>query len=400
MDAPAARIHVEQVRKMPARDDRPSKRIVAIDLCRSAAIMLAMLSHCLWTVGYFDVAHYSGASLVLRLVIAASTPTFIVLFGVMLEIVYVPMQRANGGTKVARRLISRAIQCSLFYAASVLVLLLAWPHFGFLYALRCELFMGATPLSGILAFYFVMMLLAPALVGLRIRYGLWPLVTAAVGILASYGLLMSLPTPRQFGAPPALDTLALLLFGRGEPGLGGPSVMHGFTLVVLGMALGRGIALQATGVPSDNRRAWRIYFALLVTLAVVFAVLLQREQAGRIMERLANMEFRRLNNPIYFVFGGGVATLATIISVTLLHGRRAGGLSRWAFLGRTSLFTFGLGNIELYLAPKAHFSQESLGLIALAFLAVIVLQSYVFDQIANRRAGQQVIGAKSLRHWL
>ncbi|HMA14592.1 MAG TPA: heparan-alpha-glucosaminide N-acetyltransferase domain-containing protein, partial [Kiloniellaceae bacterium] len=89
-------------------------RIPGIDTARALAIALAMLSHCFIHFGVWELLS-DQAALLLRSFTRAATPTFIILFGMMLEIVYLKMLRRGERQGCWVRLVARAIQCYLLY---------------------------------------------------------------------------------------------------------------------------------------------------------------------------------------------------------------------------------------------------------------------------------------------
>ncbi|PTE19750.1 Long-chain-fatty-acid--CoA ligase, partial [Cereibacter changlensis JA139] len=120
----------------PPAEPRRSQRIVGIDVCRSIAILLAMLSH---TLIEFGVFHFVGdAATVPRFLIQMAPVTFICLFGAMLEIVYKPRVEGPRRASALRQLYIRAVQCYLLYCLTIVVMVLVG-DISVGYALRCIL---------------------------------------------------------------------------------------------------------------------------------------------------------------------------------------------------------------------------------------------------------------------
>ena len=94
------------------------RRIVFVDAARGLAVALALYIHSLATFGAWYHLPRLGQALV-RLVTSAATPTFIVLFGAMLEMVYYPGLVEGGRRRVRVRLLRRSWNCYVAYLAVV-----------------------------------------------------------------------------------------------------------------------------------------------------------------------------------------------------------------------------------------------------------------------------------------
>lgn len=348
-------------------------RIIGIDLVRSLAIFLAMLTHAF---ALTELRFDGGWWQALELTIQMATPTFIILFGTMLEIVYRPRFVPGRRAGIASRLLSRAIQCALLYAVSVGVLTAVWPDYSLGYGIATMLFLGVTPFTDILKFYAVVLAVAPLLLLGRERWGLLPLLAAGAALHLAWPLLTAIPSPAELGWPKEADRLAMFLLQVGPPDLGGPSVIRGLTLVVAGMALGR-VLTAGAGARDMQRRA------ILLGLASgsLLAALLLSMGEGR-LEGLTTMAYRQVGHPLYFLVGLAGAVAATSVAVaatcTLPHRAQAG-LGKAAFFGRTSLVTFSWGNMILYLGNGDYAADRKLLWVAF-YMAAITAMSVAFDQ--------------------
>jgi len=100
----------------------PSRtRIRFIDVARTYAIVLALLSHALLATGFS--ANRGFAPLLVKQITRTATPMFVFMFGFMVEYVYVPRARAAAVLSLRRRLLVRAFQCYVGYALASLT---AW----------------------------------------------------------------------------------------------------------------------------------------------------------------------------------------------------------------------------------------------------------------------------------
>ncbi|HWL75013.1 MAG TPA: heparan-alpha-glucosaminide N-acetyltransferase domain-containing protein, partial [Burkholderiaceae bacterium] len=95
-----------------------SRRISGLDTARALAIFLAMSSHGFIHFGVWPLLD-SDLALLLHLFTRSATPVFIILFGMMLELVYLKWLLAGKRTDCWRRQVSRAIQCYALYLCVV-----------------------------------------------------------------------------------------------------------------------------------------------------------------------------------------------------------------------------------------------------------------------------------------
>ncbi|AXQ92745.1 OpgC domain-containing protein [Cereibacter azotoformans] len=361
---------------MPTKISRSSTpRINGVDVTRSLAIMLAMLSHALIEFDVFQIWQGTAAT-VTRFAMQTAPVTFIGLFGAMLEIVYAP-RFANGGAAAAtRQLWTRALQCYLLYALTVFALHVSGEQ-SLGYTIRCLLMLGITPYADILKFYALALLAAPLLLRLRMRHGLKAILLFAVAVPAAYPLLSQIPEPPLLLGRDYLLKPASFLYG-GTNEAGGPSVLHGLALVAAGMLLGRGVRLLLSSDVRERRRGGVILGLMLGTTAAASALMWNWHAPFETVAAIADMSLRNDNHPIYATIGLTATLLEVLLAILLFDrlGRRWG--SPLLFLGRTSLFTFAFGNILLYLAPE-RVPVIGGGLpLALVVFAIMMGQSWLF----------------------
>jgi hypothetical protein len=365
-------------------------RIIGLDAARSLAIVLAMSSHVFADVGLY--AHMSEPlTRVAGFAFQIATPTFILLFGTMLEVVYRPRwttRQARHG--VAMRLLSRAFQCWVLYALTILTLALTDDGYSVPYSTATILFMGNSPYTEILKFYAIVLAIAPILLWIRARTGLLPLAVAALACHAAWPLLSGLPdVQNDLGAPTPVASLMQFLTGFGDLPLAGPSVLHGLTLVIAGQCLGRYLTGRSPAGSTDplaDPGFGRRVRALLVGGAGV-ALIGGLFVSVDVIDGLADGSLRRDSNPLYFATGILSATLMTLFFVWMIDIQKVGSIGAWSqatFFGRTSMFTFAWGNVLLYLvAPQPTDVTGAVGWTA-ALLAALCVMSLGFDRAARR----------------
>lgn len=361
-------------------------RIIGIDLTRSVAIFFAMLSH-VWVVTHMD-DFWSGPSAdFLRALMALATPTFILLFGTMLEIVYRPRFVAGEQERVAVRLFSRAIQCWLLYCLSVFVLYLFADGYSLKFSLATMMLIGVTPFTDILKFYAVVLFLAPFLLWLRGRVGLLPLVIMALIVHAAHPVIRALPGPLDFHMSMYAERVVTFIFGVGDAKLGGPSILHGTSLIIAGMAFGRLIAGDrsvASDKPAIGVVTRASYLLAGSALLIGLGILFYDEKS---LAELGDMSLRMDSDPLYFAAGlcGAVAMTSLAVLLTQrLSPEVKQRLEKPVFFGRTSLFTFAFGNMILYGWPVTPDTLETAVYQAVLISMTITLLSYLFDREVRR----------------
>lgn len=361
-------------------------RIIGIDLTRSVAIFFAMLSH-VWVVTRMD-DFWSGPSAdFLRALMALATPTFILLFGTMLEIVYRPRFVAGEQGRVAVRLFSRAIQCWLLYCVSVVVLYLSADGYSLKFSIATMMLIGVTPFTDILKFYAVVLFLAPVLLWLRNRLGLMPLVVIALVVHAAHPIIRGLPGPLDFHMGMYAERVVTFLFGVGDAKLGGPSILHGTSLIIAGMGFGRLIAGDGTARSKSPtidivKRASYLFAGSALLLAL--GGLLYDEKS---LAELGDMSLRMDSDPLYFGAGlcGAIAlTSLAVLATQHLSPDMKRRLERPVFFGRTSLFTFAFGNMILYGWPDTPDAFGTAIFQAVLVSAMITALSFLFDWEVHR----------------
>lgn len=267
-------------------------RIVGLDIARSLAIVLAMSSHCISA--YNGGAHLPYAWL--QLLFRPATPTFIILFGMMLELVYFSRLEQRGSATTQQKLLSRAIQCYVLYVVSCGVLSLR-EGYSAAYMVRMCLLLGATPYTDILKFYTLLFILSSSLLQLRQRWGFMPLIVLCLLFQLFHAVYGSLPYYDGFvGSEIAFG----VLYGATDI-VAGPSVLHGLTFVVMGMWLGTQIKAshgRHTLLSTSNPRVVALFLVCAAFLAVGAL-----QQGNAFFSGLSSLRLRNQNSYVYFAFG-------------------------------------------------------------------------------------------------
>lgn len=311
-----------------------SSRETFIDFARGFAIVLAVGSHAFYAFGYdvlFGAAMYKVMSIT-RL----ATPSFVLITGMMFELVYYRKAEKHGFKSMAKSLVSRALQCYLAYLITVLI---EW--FGLQLttseALRAAVFLGNSLFSGILQFYALFLLLAIAIIWLRKRFGIW--------LIASLPLLVWLVDPLFWrltwpAADQPLGHLTALFFGH--PAVSNFSVWHSLMFMSFGMLL---------GVVFKRSRQAGNYRDFQLTLLGLFAVCLLVSLAsviplnGQDFFYLFSNEYRLQHRLPYYSIGSMGAFLLIWITWRMRRFLSKPWLEHTVTtLGKDSLWAFAVGN--------------------------------------------------------
>jgi hypothetical protein len=348
-----------------------SSRIVFIDVARALAIALALFAHAMIDLSAWSLE--SWASMPIRVWTRSAAPLFIVMFGMMIELVYVRRAREQGLRSVAGRLLWRSLQC---YGAYVCTAVAGW--LGGILTLKggvtASLMITDAYFGNILKWYTFGLVLAIPLLYARLRWGI-----GSVAAMAAAAWAVAAPLSGAATVLPAHATnVAGVLVGMGRFG---PSLFHGMTFVAIGMGLSYALRRGASRTAFTT-----LCGGLLLAGAGTFVVLaLGPESVGTVLREAIGDGWRRQNHPGYFALGGGLA-VATLLGLAAVipDGRP---LPRGARLpmrfGTSSLLAFTVGNVLLNLRPRhieAGGFYEALAL-AVGFLAVTLLVLHVPDLV-------------------
>jgi surface polysaccharide O-acyltransferase-like enzyme len=337
-----------------------SRRISGLDTARALAIFLAVCSHSFIHFGVWPLLD-SDLALLLHLFTRSATPVFIILFGMMLELVYLKRLLAGKRTDCWRRLVSRAIQCySLFLC--VVVAGVAGGKLSPNEGIRAAVFLSEAYFANILTFYSVGLLAGILLLELRARFGLRVVAYACAVIWISYPFVKAVPD-----VPGSMGYLASLLVGVGAQT--GPSVWQGMSLVAFGMFLGRATEALLSSERSERKQALLLLGAIVVFISTVLAMSAMQDGLRPLLKGFADFSYRAANHPNYYLLG-------SLLAIGLIGGSIAAAsvlppvvVSRLNVFGISSLFAYAFGNVVLNLLPPLA-GNLSLGLLSSAVFLI------------------------------
>ncbi|MCA8902023.1 MAG: DUF1624 domain-containing protein [Hyphomonas sp.] len=344
------------------------KRINYIDASRGLAVILAMMAH--------SMIHYVtgiqvmiDAQVWIQIVTRTATPTFMVLFGIMIELVYLRRLREGApADRTVTRLLERMITCYVLFFL-VMMAGAVTGKFSFTKAFLAIAYFETGNYGVILQIYAVLFAIIAATLGLARRWG--SLVYAGIA-----GLGWALKFTLEATHAPAIYPLQYLIgYGFGF----GPAILPGMTLVAFGALVGE----MLTG-----RRAR--FWAPAIGAGAMAVVLWNIATSGlHEYARLVTDVFRWNNDVFYYTFGIAVSSLSLIFFAGIDRARKgaAPGKFSLAALGRDTLYIYGGGNIFLNLLP-GYTGQSHLAFLAVAaFLCALMLSSIYkpqVSQVANR----------------
>jgi len=350
----------------PTLAKKLTKRIVFIDVARSVAILLALTDHSLKVLGVYGADPFDPpmwANYFAKPITQVASPTFILLFGAMLELVYVRRLERDGFGPTAKRLFQRACLCYAGYAITVLCSAIG--NHGFTSTIKGTLGalagFGHGRFGNVLKFYAVAILLAIPMLAIRRRWGLWPLVLGAVVVWAGITPLMDYlarPDGGLYDWPNRhnkVSKLMALFIGRPERA-STFSVMHGMTLVVVGFLVGWSVSPQF----GQKRRLmfYKVAAAISVVLVAIVGYLVWQHGASEVFSRYVGVEdkfyYRNLHHIGYYAISAISALVALLIFCQFLPpGTEMH--ERWTPLlafGQYAIVAFTVGNCVLVMMPE------------------------------------------------
>lgn len=370
-----------------------SNRIDFVDVTRAYAIALVTFGHAMGEFGAWELLDEQVRD-VARLVTRTGTPLFILMFGMMIELVHVRRAEQDGVASLRPRLHRRALECWLGYLACSFAAIVG--HRGDLGdTAEAAFLLGGAGYGTILALYALALLITPGLIRLRLRHGPWAAPLLIAGIWAVDGFLLTPFDGRDAGiwAYP-ID----FLVGAGRH-IRGPSVLHALTFVLAGMVLAHGLRVWR----EDGARRFHQNAAVVAGLSgLVVAWLVFRDGWDAVLDGWRFYRgFRRDNDLGYFAIGilGATATLAF---ASIVVPRR--GLPRWTAwplqLGRSSLLAFAGGSIGLtVLDLDQRRALGHHGLVAAALYVALVVAFVNWRRILGRMRSQGTSTALPTRRW-
>jgi hypothetical protein len=306
-------------------------RYIFVDVLRSLAIALALAAHAL---NDFDVlSRLTEAEFTaVRILTRAATPSFIFMFGMMLELVYARRIATSGLPAVVPKLLWRSLQC---YFGYVLTVLTGWSLglFDWTHATQAAVFIFGAHHGNILKFYTVALLVAIPLLALRNRVGLGLTLTFCFGLW-----LIS----------PLLNTIAAVPVGRfgGILELGFQLIPYSLTFIGAGMWVGNSLRR-----PDNLSARFHLHIGHLLAICAggVGLLMLQSSPSAVLHSYLDYYDYRHSHHIGYYLIGLLQALGLCLLFFHLIPHHRST-LSPSSFLltfGRASLLSFTLGNIVL-----------------------------------------------------
>ncbi|MFD1960959.1 OpgC domain-containing protein [Novosphingobium panipatense] len=345
----------------------PGGKIPGLDIARTVAIVLAMLNHSfiatnVWRDFFEGKPHVTFA-------VRLATPMFIILFGALLEIVYRRRAVRDGMQAVTARLFERGLLCWLLYTLTLLPLLLLGKT-SVKSALFGALLLGKIPLTDILRYYAILFFMAPLLLVVRQRWGLYPLLaTTTSSCWRTPFVLLPAPDPEFAHYAPA--RMADLILGIGDA-VTGPSVLHSLFFVALGMLIGRILNEERSGEIVARRAATGRFVVLAAALG--FGACHGTDGAGEGDGTERCGDGAQECEPSLLLFAGACGA-TSIIALCRLVRHDGIWTQRATIPGRRSLFAFSAGNAFL-ICVTWDYGFDIPGRLALSgvfFLTVIVL---------------------------
>ncbi len=317
-------------------------RLGFIDLARGMALFFSISSHM-----------FSGANLWADLGLPGkiylaltrfTTPEFIAISGMMLEIVYYRTVIKKGFGAAQKRLIVRSIQCYGFYAASVFFELFA-NKFRVEEGLRSLIFLGPSYYSEILKYYTFLLLLFIPLLWLRHKWG-WKI--AAIPGIAAWGLVPFITNLPWDQYPGEFHTLSAYWVGR-PVNLSNFSILHSLIFVSIGLIIAN--LMKTPDGKFDTARYIRTALYLAGICAAISASLLIWYSPQQLFNGYTGY-FRLHHHPgYYFISLTGGLLLMSIAPWFLRQPWLKPFILWFEALGKDSLYCFLVGNSLAALWP-------------------------------------------------
>jgi hypothetical protein len=363
-----------------------SNRIYFVDFARSFAIMLALTDHSM-----NDFGMMPANTPLLKVITTSATPTFLLLFGMMLEIIYLGRLRKAGIRKMAFGMVNRSFQCYIGYFLTVVAGVV-----GGLQAVKgavaATFFFGNCHFGNILKLYTVLLIVAIPLLWFRNKYGIGWTVILGLSPWLVYPLFRFIPPFHN-----NVEIFTSYMLGIGDQG--GPSVLHSLTLVTVGM-------LSASFISFENKI--NFYKKTVVILALLFALVaivflsvpfpvLKHNHLGNI--------YRDHNHPIYYLFSTTLGLTVALLSALLIPIGKKVSKGTYTFLafGRSSLTAFTVGNIILNLiaARIALYHWNFLAPATFVLTVFLILQFYekIYPKLSIVTTVQKMFRGVTIRYY-
>ena len=356
-------------------------RISGLDTARAIAIFFAINAHSLSRFGVIEVLP-DNIALCLNVILRSATPTLIILYGAMLEIVYQSRIKEYKDTAYKKRLLMRSMQCYFGLILIALGTLIGGSTTltGFMGAL---LFLWNAPYSSLLLFYMFSMIISIYIIELRNR-SLSYLLLLPVIIWTLHPVIKLVPE-----MPFPFTYLGSALFGIGNEV--GPSIIHGLSFILVGMLIGNYFVQRKHG--NDSSRISGCIFFLFFGLIAVSALFMNSHGFINTMEGYADANaYRSANHPVYYLIGclSGILVISAGFFICNIVGEEA---ARYInVFGVCSLFIYSFGNFLLNALPAGSYETDfallfsCLFIIAMYLIGLIYSNAVIYSKTGGRRA--------------
>ncbi len=340
--------------------ENKSDRLVFIDVARTYAVILALLTHALETINLFD--QLGSDSVYIRQFTRMATPMFVFMFGFMVELVYVKRVE-QGQSSVSKWLYIRSFQCYVAYALTSLSAYLGG-YKEIEDVLASLVFLSNAHFGNILRVYCIILLLTPIIINIRIKHGIKSLYFFVTLLLI---VLFYLPPLQSFDFNLAGRPLNIL-FGIGN-NLGGPSIVGALVFYFSGM-------ITASSLRSNSSKQLTFNFykqtAILLIFFLIAGWVLISDTPKDAWTYFSDFTYRKHNAPAYFIIGT-ICSLIVIATLAFIFERVK--VTRFILyllpIGTSSLISYTLGNVILNIFGQ-YAGKLNLFLFLLLFLFSVV----------------------------
>jgi hypothetical protein len=347
------------------------ERVYFVDFARSYAIFLALFDHSLNDFNIWENYPFEQYA-VIKLFTSSATPTFLFLFGMMLELIYLKRLKEKGLSSIRPQLIKRSFQCYLGFMLTSLAGLIG----GYLTVkgfVGTSFFAVNNHYGNILKIYFVLIIMAMPLLLFRKKYGIW----ITVIICCSYWFVYPFTKNVEF-TNGNISIFMSAIFGIG--GSGGPSVFNSLSIVGIGM-------LSASFIDFKNK--WKFPKMNLLLLIVLFSLLgitLLNVPWHEFIDNYFTNTYRSNNHPIYYLVALILAIIHVLVFSSLIPLNVK--LKPWTIhllvFGRNSLSAFTIGNIILNLIFKKVESYTFNLFAPLLFIIFVYVIIYFYEKFESK----------------
>ena len=311
------------------------KRLLFIDVARTYAIFLALISHAFVAIGLYE--QMGSNAIMIRQFTRMATPMFVFMFGFMVEFIYVRKTEIEGYGYVNKRIFIRSFQCYIAYGLTSFCAFLGGYKSieGFVASL---LFFSDSRFGNILRAYCLILLITPFIIKFRLKYGIKWIFISLIILILSYSFIENLPAI-DFGI---FNHPMNILSGYGLH-KGGPSVWGSLSFYLAGI-------IFASSIRSIDTKMDKKISLVLLSILIILGFFLIDENFNKMWIYFSEGIYRKNNSPGYYIIGI-IGSLITISIIQFLIGSKSYSRSLRYILpiGTSSLISYTTGNIILNL---------------------------------------------------